>query len=195
VKSTTTQQSTDAFDDHLSAFVKGHRYGWRVPPDDSPVMKVLPSFKVAEIVPGPQGALWTYISSGLRQTSSDENSAGIEFAMLAQSSNMRCCELLSMTAFYHARPVSRLGLGHTLPIGEPWWEGSSCDHILVSHLYPYGDSVEIWHDGQRHGHILWLLPITRAERDFKAAHGLETLERKFEAAVLQYWLPERASVV
>jgi hypothetical protein len=42
---------------------------------------------------------------------------------------------------------------------------------------------------------LWLIPITGAERDFQRANGLESLERKFEAANLNYVDPLRLSVV
>jgi hypothetical protein len=39
-----------------------------------------------------------------------------------------------------------------------------------------------------------LLPITGAERDFKAANGLEALESRFERARLDYWDAGRRSV-
>ena len=42
---------------------------------------------------------------------------------------------------------------------------------------------------------LWLLPVTAAERDFKAANGLEALEERFDDAELEYWDTRRASVV
>ena len=46
-----------------------------------------------------------------------------------------------------------------------------------------------------HGHILWVLPITSAELEFKKKHGLEALERRFEESDLRYWDTARASVV
>jgi hypothetical protein len=42
----------------------------------------------------------------------------------------RAVELLAMTAHYHRG--GKLGLGHTLPVGEPWVPGSRCDCLLVS---------------------------------------------------------------
>jgi len=50
-----------------------------------------------------------------------------------------------------------------------------------------------WERG--HARILWLLPITETERDFKAQHGLEALEQRFDDASRQYSDPQRASVV
>jgi len=41
---------------------------------------------------------------------------------------------------------------------------------------------------------IWLLPITEAERDFKAEHGPEALEQRFDDAAIDYWEPARASV-
>jgi suppressor of fused protein SUFU len=43
--------------------------------------------------------------------------------------------------------------------------------------------------------VLWLLPITQAERDFKVAHGLEALEQRFDNSALEYWDICRKSVV
>ena len=57
-------------------------------------------------------------------------------------------ELMTMTAWYHTR--HRLGLGHTMPIGEPWVSGASCDHFLVSRPYPYGPDLELVPIGAEH---------------------------------------------
>ena len=42
---------------------------------------------------------------------------------------------------------------------------------------------------------LWLLPITKAERQYKIAHGLEALEAAFEAKKVAYASPDRESVI
>jgi hypothetical protein len=49
--------------------------------------------------------------------------------------------------------------------------------------------------GDRHVDFLWLLPITEAERDFKAADCLEALESRFEQARLDYRDVRHRSVV
>jgi hypothetical protein len=102
-------------------------------------------------------------------------------------------ELLAMTVHYHRS--TQLGLGHTVPIGEPWQSGSACDHLLVSLPYPLGPEFEVCAPSGAHAHIFWLLPITKEERDFKASNGQESLERLFDQAKIEYWNVRRESVV
>jgi Suppressor of fused protein (SUFU) len=66
---------------------------------------------------------------------------------------------------------------------------------LASLLYPWGPELQTCHVGDRHVDFLWLLPITRQERDFKVANGLEALEALFEERELRYWDPQRPSAV
>jgi len=90
-----------------------------------------------------------------------------------------------MTAYYHAGPpIQHLDLGHTVPIGEPWLPGSSCDHLLVSLPYPFGPDLEScsWDGG--HARLLWMLPITDAEREYKTQNGLDALEERLEQAAV-----------
>ena len=112
--------------------------------------------------------------------------------MITPFETFRAVELLAMIAFYHRG--GRLDLGHTTPIGEPWLNGSRCDHFLISLPYPYGPDLERSHVGDRHVDFLWLLPITKAERDFKVTNGLEALEQRFDATELSYADIERESV-
>jgi hypothetical protein len=67
---------------------------------------------------------------------------------------------------------------------------------LVSLPYPFGPEFEIceWGDGT-HARILWLLPITAAEKDFRRTDGLEALECLFEEHAIHPADPGRASVV
>jgi hypothetical protein len=179
---------------HLRRFFAGHdiqTVAWTV----GPIEQRVPGFRVARIGPGPRLGLWSYVSLGCwRATHVDEH--GLEFVIAATTDDPRLVELSAMNAYYHAGPPSqRLDLGHTVPIGEPWLEGSSCDHYVVSVPYPYGPALEQceWKGG--HARILWLMPITEAERDFKAANGLEALEARLEAAGVNFWDPARPSTV
>lgn len=43
--------------------------------------------------------------------------------------------------------------------------------------------------------VLWLLPITQAEKRYKDAAGVETLEQRFDAVGLEYGRPDRPSAV
>jgi hypothetical protein len=43
--------------------------------------------------------------------------------------------------------------------------------------------------------VLWLLPITEAEKRYKNTAGLEALEQRFDEMELEYWRSDRASAV
>jgi hypothetical protein len=98
-----------------------------------------------------------------------------------------------MSAWYHGR--YGLGAGHTFPIGEPWLPGSACEFFLVSLPYPFGPKLEVCNVSDSPVQVLWLLPITAAEREFKFREGPEALEQRFDTCALEYWAPGRASVV
>ncbi len=118
----------------------------------------------------------------------------LEFLVCGSEQNRRFVEFLAMSAHYHHD--ERLGVGHTYPIGEPWQPGSKLDHILVSLPYPFGPELQVCTlDDGTHVHTLWLLPITKQERDFKVAQGLEAIEERFDQEKLRYWDPRRSSVV
>jgi len=79
--------------------------------------------------------------------------------------------------------------------GEPWIGSSQCDHLLVSTPYTFGPDLEICNFPGGHIHVLWLLPITESERDYRMANDLESLEQSFENAGLEYWNVSRQSVM
>lgn len=157
----------------------------------------VPGFYVHEFGPGPRYDGWTYTSVGVWAAVHDaETGHGLEFVLSSQRRDERIVELLTITAYYDAgADTQRLGLGHTVPIGEPWLDVSPCDHLLVCLPYPYGPDLEHcdWSGG--HARHMWLLPITQAERDYKVEHGLEALEQRLESATALPTDPARASVV
>jgi len=157
-----------------------------------PIQDANPHFRVLRVAPAGPGGLWQYVSTGGWAATADDD-YGLEFILSTPAETPRAVELLAMNVYYHRG--GRLGLGHTVPIGEPWLPGSRCDHWLVSLPYPFGPELQQCHVGDRHVDFLWLLPITKAERDFKAARGLEELERRFEAAALPYWEVDRPSII
>jgi hypothetical protein len=164
--------------------------------DEGPIYQRVPGFRVHAVAPGPRGHnAWTYVTSGCWQAV-HQHGHGLEFVMATREFTLRAVELLARNAYFHAGPEEqRLGWGHTVDLGEPWLPGSPCDHGLISLPYPWGAELETcaWAGG--HARLLWLLPITGAERDFKVAHGLEALEDRFQAAPLDFTNPHRASVV
>jgi hypothetical protein len=104
----------------------------------------------------------------------------------------RMSELLTIVAYFH-RTGARLGLGHTVNLGEPWIGGAECTHGLLSLPYLDGPALE-WMSEPR-VRFLWLLPITEGELRFKKEKGLEALEQRFEQEGLDYLDLLRQSVV
>lgn len=165
-----------------------HEHQWI----DGQISKSLSGFSVYEIAPSQNRSLWTYISSGAFEIKHQEKGM-LEFMLIARERNKRHILTLAMIAYYHI--CNPLGVGHTFPIGESWLEGSICDHILVSRPYVYGPEFEICRFRNQHIHILWLVPITKAERDYKSKYGLKALEDIFEESNLEYWKVDRTSLV
>ena len=176
---------------HIRTFFDGHlvsEHKW----NKGPIQRVLPRFRVMKIAPGPKTDLWVYASLGAWEAKHEDGGL-LEFMIFAPKESQRHIELLAMAAHYHL--THRLGLGHTFPIGEPWLGDSRCDHMLVSLPYPFGPELEICNLNDRHIHLLWLLPITKDERDFKIEHGQEALEQLFDKSRLEYWRDDRESVI
>jgi hypothetical protein len=173
---------------HLHTFFVGHpseEHSWAL----GPALTELPRLRVAEFAPGPKFPGWVYATLGAWEARPDHR---LEFLITAPHQDLRHVELLAMTAWYHRK--EGLGLGHTFPIGEPWLPGSACEFMLVSRPYPFGPSLEVCNIPDGHLHYLWLLPITRQERQLKIQEGQEALERRFDACGLDFCDPLRASV-
>ena len=149
-----------------------------------------PRFRVMEIEPLSKRHYWTYISVGAWEMTHE---GMLEFMYTSPKKAPKLVLELASDMVYHRD--YQLGLGHTFPIGGPWLDHSKCDHILVSKPYPYGPNLEICPLGKQHLHILWLLPITQAERDYKIEHGLEALELAFEQGRLDFTDINRQSIV
>lgn len=180
-----------ALEEHVRRFFAGQpvaSFTWEA----GPVRLVNPHFRVLRVEPVMQTGLWQYISVG-GWAATEAGGGGLEFILSTATATPRAVELLAMSVYYHRG--GRLGCGHTVPIGEPWLPGSACDHLLITLPYPFGPGLQTCHVGDRHVDFLWLLPVTAAERAFKAANGLEALESRFEGAGLRYWDACRRSVV
>jgi hypothetical protein len=188
--------ATEAVAKHVEAFFDGHAVSrLRHAPGLDRTLQRVPEFEVIAVGPGPKTPLWTYVTVGCWDATHTEREHGTEFLLCAPTNDGRHLLTLAMVAYYHAGPPEqRLDHGHTVPIGEPWMEGSACDHLLVSLPYPFGPDLEQCEWDAGHARLLWLLPITRSERDFKAEHGLEELEQRFDDVSLRYWEADRAAV-
>lgn len=176
---------------HVQGFFADHQIRSRLF-DRGPIQGVLPGFYVIQVDPGPMLSQTTYVSVGAGFP--DDGHEHLEFVTMAEAPSERHVELLAMAAHYH-RTGERLRLGHTFPIGEPWFPDSLLDHMLVSLPYPFGPKLEYLQIPDHPVRLLWLLPITASEREHKRAYGVEALELLFDAAKIAYWDPKRSPVV
>jgi len=181
------------FEAHVRRFFAGHECATRVWRSGRFAEEV-PDFRVLEVGPGPGGDFWTYVSVGAAHFWGPPDQGRTEFVLVAPQRDATPIELVTMLASYHRS--RRLGWGHTVPIGQPWLTGATCDVFLICKPYPFGPDLEIFEiDAEQHVHALWVLPVTAEERSFKAKAGLEALEQRFDDAAIEYWDPKRPSVV
>ena len=177
--------------DHVTEYFKGHKIEhikWTI----GPIVSLFPEFRVLQISPGPKSDLWIYVSLGAWQITY-MSFPRIEFTIFAPEKDLRHVELLTAVTSYHY--AEHLALGHYFPIGEPWLSDSACTQMLVSLPHPLGQKFEICHVDDDHVHLLWLLPITEAEKKYMVANGQEELEKAFDIAEIEFWNPSRKSVV
>ncbi|MFD8912298.1 suppressor of fused domain protein [Streptomyces sp. NPDC059575] len=186
------ESAAEAVESHVRAFFAGHAVE-AVDFDLGPERReVVPELRVLVVGPGPRGDGWAYVTAGC-WAAMEEVDDGLEFVMTAHVRDQRFIELMAMIAYYHCGG-HRLGLEHSMPIGEPWVPGSTCDHLLVSLPYLHGPDLEHCPVPGGHARILWTLPVTTAEIEFRRRHGHEALERLFDAAEIIPTDPFRASV-
>ncbi|MFI2380443.1 suppressor of fused domain protein [Streptomyces sp. NPDC018964] len=184
--------AAEAVESHVRAFFEGHSVEV-VDYDLGPERRaVVPGLRVLVVGPGPRGDGWAYVTAGC-WAAREKDGHGLEFVMTAHVRDQRFIELMAMIAHYH-RGGRRLNLEHSMPIGEPWVPGSPCDHLLISLPYLHGPGLEHCPVPGGHAHILWTLPVTTAEIEFRRRHGHEALERLFDEAGIIPTDPFRASV-
>jgi hypothetical protein len=180
-----------AVERHVRAFFAGHVCTARVWAP-GPMQELLPDFRVIEVAPGPKSPHWTYVSAG-GAVLSRPDAEPLEFALVAAAANARHVEIVTMVAHYNHGIA--LGEAHTMPIGEPWLQGSRCDHMLLTRPEAFGEAFERVTAPDGSARILELVPITAVERDFKAAEGIAALKARLDAARAETWRPDRPSVV
>jgi hypothetical protein len=175
---------------HYEAFFD--REGEELTSPSSPFSHKMGAFRVLEVPPNEATPLWTYATIGAFALRSP-GAAPVEFALSLDECSARAVELLTIAAAHHQ--TRGLSPGDRLPLGEPWLEGATCDAFLVSDKHPLGATFENAHVGTFAVRILWLLPITPAERRYGADHGASELELRFDDAPVEYWRRDRPSVV
>lgn len=177
--------------------IRGHYAEcWGVEPEvsqfqEGPISELPSEFRVLVFAPNGRRKMWTYATACMSQT---QDLLPMELHLFAPHRNDDIVELLVATSHYH-RTDEWLGLGHSVNFGRPWWNGSVCDHGLISLPYLAGPKLEWMEFGQAKVRFLWLIPVTSSEIEFKRAKGLAALERKFEKTKFNYLDPKRPGVV
>lgn len=159
--------------------------------DQGPVNELDPAFRVLEFPPMPNRTHWVYATCFM---SDPTDSKAIELHLLSATQNKSLVELLTVVAHFH-KTGAPLSLGHTVNFGRPFLDESTLTHGLISLPYLNGPTLEHADNASVLSQFLWLIPISKAERDFKTAHGLDALEECFEKANFNYLDPKRPSVV
>ncbi|GGY00662.1 hypothetical protein GCM10010358_63110 [Streptomyces minutiscleroticus] len=184
--------AAEAVESHVRAFFEGHSVEV-VDYDLGPERReVAPDLRVLVVGPGPRSDSWAYVTAGC-WAAMEKDGHGLEFVMTAHVRDQRFIELMAMIAYYHCGG-HQLDLEHSMPIGEPWVPGSTCDHLLISLPYLHGPDLEHCPVPGGHARILWTLPVTTAEIEFRRCHGHEALEQLFDKAEIIPTDPFRASV-
>jgi hypothetical protein len=128
--------------------------------------------------------------------SQPNNEIRTELHLFSQIKADEHVEVLTAIAHYQ-RSGNSIGLGDTVNFGRPWVIGSKCDYGLISLPYLDGPSLEVLDMPEINTSVrcLWLVPITKAELDYKKRYGVEALEHKLEESQFNYLDAERQSVV
>ena len=161
---------------------------------EGPLWELPPKYAVLEFPPLVKesgGRSLRYATVGMSQPEDDRR---LEVFIESPLQSHRVVDLLNLTAHFH-RTGERLGLGHTVNFGSPWIPESKCVYGLLSLPYLDGPSLEKASALGNDIRILWLIPITKAELEYKKQHGLDALEEAFERANFNYLEAGRPSVV
>lgn len=163
-----------------------------VPWAGGPVRSVCPDFAAVRVDRNPKSIAVATVGMSMPDDEDPLELHVIVKAPLDDEGELSIAELLAATAHFH-RTGARLQLGHTVDFGRPWLPGSACDHGLVS--LPYFDGPELEWTADPQVQCLWLVPITKAEREYKKRDGLEALEELFDRAQPDLMDPARRSCV
>ena len=137
------------------------------------------------------GRVWPFATRGMSRPNDPKP---LELHMLSPCPSNAMTELLVATAHYH-RTGAVLDLGHSVNFGRPWLDNSLCEYGLISLPYLDGPTLEIMKFNESAAHFYWLIPITKAELEYKKQNGLDALEAQFERTGFHYADPHRSSVV
>lgn len=173
-----------------NALLAHYQQHWGLPTrqlfhDRGPVHELPLGFSVLEFK---VGLYWRYATIGLGV------GCGFELFLIAPRQDEHHVHTAAVVSHY-AMTGPGLGCGHTVFLGEAWLPESICDHLLLSRPYADEPTLASFEFQDRRVLCLWLLPITREEREFKVRCGLDALENVFEDKAIEYANPDRQSLV
>jgi len=155
-----------------------------------------PEFRVFELPPEDDEGTWLYVSAGATPLRTFDG-VGHEYAIRAPEQERLMVELLATIASYSMREDhDGFHKGHTVPIGEPWIEGATADHLYFSAPWfapPEFETLAV--DDGPDAHFLWLVPITAAESAWRHEHDQEAFEQLLEREGVVPEDPARRPVV
>ena len=179
----------EAIKHHYSANWKATAQAY--PFERGPFQNLPTGFRVLLFPPHEGRDMWTYATCGM---SSESDTHPIELHLFSPRASNEIVELLYALAHFHHNEA-QCDLWHTVNFGRPWLKSSECTFGLISLPYLDGLSLENLDHDNSTIKFYWLIPITKAELDFKKQFGIEALERKFEKADFNYSEPSRLSAV
>lgn len=182
--------------DYFDKILSQYKSNWQIDPeiylwDRGPIEKLYTVFRVLEFQPNGQRQMWSYATCGMSDEF-DENP--VELHLFSEQRDSSLIELLTAIAYYH-KNTSKLVLNSTVNFGRPWRPLSDCSYGFISLSFLDGPSLETFIlPGSRVTKFYWVVPITKAEVEFKKKYGVEALEEKFEENDFNY-LSNRRSLV
>ena len=157
-----------------------------------PTEKLHEDFFILEIPPNKKHQMFCYCTVGMSVDRLDNNL--VELVVYSSKAHISLLELLTYCASFH-RKKEPLNLHHTVNVGQPWLENSTCDHGFISLPYLDGEGLEMFNFGGHKIHCFWFIPITEKERNYKIDNGYEALEQLFEDRQFDYLNPNRDSLI
>lgn len=118
-------------------------------------------------------------------TRSSRDPRGMRHEYIMHASNVYAevaCEILLLVSEHPYANNIDIGPGYVMPIGEPIIADSSLEYLYFTypflddpHIYDAHPAGEIDHP-QAYTQAIWILPITRAERQYLRTHGVDAFE-------------------
>ena len=147
---------------------------------------------------------WVYATIGASSFTSNSREATVlhlsssrrmELFMLSNTQHTDLVHYLGTLATYPVRENTFFAEGHTLHSNTGVVQNSPLTDTLITRADFGGIADHIVHNDGSHTHLLWAIPIYRAERMFAINHGWQSLQERFEQKDIDVLDVFRSSVV